>query len=196
MPVSGVGGIAPVETGSGRSATRLAITWLSASAATDAALARAAATFLGIGDEVVRIVRACRTCGSDQHGKPQVLRAGPGAPVHVSLARSADLAVVAVSDAGPVGVDVEQAGAAELTTWVRVESLVKATGHGLQLDPDAIAVTGPGSAPALLAWPDHEPIGSPVWMFDLDPPAGFSACATVLAAHRPQLVDVAAAPGA
>lgn len=150
------------------------VTWLPAAEANDRALERLAATFAGVDD--VRVVRACRSCGSDRHGKPQVV----GAPVHVSLSRAAGLAVVAVTDAGPVGVDVEPTASTtrevDVATWVRKESIVKATGHGLMVDPDSIDVTAPGP---------------PVWMFDLVCPEGFVAVATVLSDVRPRLSPAA-----
>jgi 4'-phosphopantetheinyl transferase len=117
----------------------------------------------------------------------------------VSLSRAGQLAVLAVSDAGPVGVDVERrhvpARTPDVATWVRKESVVKATGHGLVINPDLIDVTPPGSAPALLAWPDDEPLDSPAWMFDVECPDGYIAAATVLSSAQPDLVMVRTAPG-
>ena len=75
-----------------------------------------------------------------------------------------------------------------MATWVRKESIVKATGHGLMIDPDLIDVAPPGSAPALLAWPAEEPLDSPVWMFDVECPDGYVAAATVLSDLQPHLV--------
>jgi 4'-phosphopantetheinyl transferase len=174
--------------------TRLEVRWLPATEANDEALARVAATFADIGLDALRIGRACRTCGSSQHGKPQIIRIDGGTPIHVSLARSGDQAVVAVTEAGPVGVDVEAEGAPDITTWVRIESLVKATGHGLQLDPESISVTPPEADPVLVTWP-AQPIGVLAWMFELEAPAGFTACATVLSAERPQLMPPEEAAG-
>lgn len=149
-----------------------------------------AASFAGVGADQVRVVRACRSCGSDQHGTPYVI--GLRMPVHVSLSRAVDLAALAVSDAGPVGIDVERldaaAGSPDIATWVRKESVAKATGHGLTIDPDRIEVTPPGTAPALLAWPADEPLASPAWMFDVTCPDGYVAAATVLSQAQPTLV--------
>lgn len=163
---------------------------------------RAAAGFAGVPVEAVRIGRTCRACGSDRHGKPIAIGPPDVSPVHVSLSRSGRLAVVAVSDAGPVGVDLEVSreptipGARDLGEWVRKESVLKATGHGLLLDPDSIAVTVSALPPELLTWPGPEPIGAPIWMFDVAAPAGFIACATVLSAERPVVAPTQAAPGA
>jgi 4'-phosphopantetheinyl transferase len=176
---------------------RLVVGWTTAEAANDE-LARLAASFAGVDRHEVRVVHACRSCGSDQHGKPYVLGLDAEAPVHVSLSRAGQLAVLAVSDAGPVGIDVEgrnvPGGTPDVATWVRKESVVKATGHGLMIDPDLIDVTPPGSAPALLAWPGEEPLESPAWMFDVECPDGYVAAATVLSSAQPDLVTARTAP--
>ena len=180
---------------------RVVVTWLPATDADDRAIARAAAEFAGVGAAEIRIVRACRSCGSDQHGKPYVL--GPRATVHASLSRAGHLAVVAVSDAGPIGVDLEEAGVratttppseVDIETWVRKESLLKATGHGLMVDPDSIEVTPPGQSPALVSWSAIEPLDGPAWMLSLECHDGFVGVVTVLAPARPLLLAPAAAP--
>jgi len=170
------------------------VAWVAAAAADDQ-LARLAETFIGTATGEARIVRACRACGSDRHGKPYVV--GLEGPIHVNLSKSGGFAVLAVTDAGPVGVDVEArqpGGIPDVATWVRKESVVKATGHGLTLDPDLVEVTPPGSAPALVAWPETEPLGSPVWMYDLECPAGYVAAAAVLSNGAPELLMTGAAP--
>lgn len=70
---------------------------------------------------------ACPSCGSIEHGRPYV-----DAPIHVSVAHAPGLTVVAVSAAGPVGVDVEADG--EDPAWTRHEATVKALGVGLVAD--------------------------------------------------------------
>ncbi|MET0821150.1 MAG: hypothetical protein ABWY58_09295 [Aeromicrobium sp.] len=143
------------------------ITWLSSDDVDEATLVRLVGEVAG-STEGVRIVRACRSCGSDRHGKPQVV-VPPGSPaVHLSLSRSGGRAVVAVTDAGPVGVDLERVHAEtsdDLVAWVRAESLVKATGHGLTVDPDTLDV--------------------PHRTLDLDAPDGFVAALTVLTSPDP-----------
>jgi len=173
---------------------RLLVAWTTADAA-GARLARLAASFAGSGEHGVRIVRLCRSCGSDRHGKPYVV--GLDGEVHVSLSRSGGLAVLAVTDAGPVGIDVEAlqpGGTPEVATWVRKECVVKATGHGLTVDPDRVEVTPPGSAPVLIAWPEDEPLASPVWMYDVECPAGYVAAAAVLSTVAPGLLVKQAVP--
>ncbi len=168
---------------------RLVVGWTTGAAATED-LARLAASFAGVGADEIRVVRACRSCGSDQHGTPYVI--GLETRLHVSLSRAGDLAALAVSDAGPVGIDVERLdavpGSPDLATWVRKESVAKATGHGLTIDPDRIEVSPPGTAPTLLAWPVDEPLASPAWMFDVTCPDGYVAAATVLSQAQPTLV--------
>jgi hypothetical protein len=85
------------------------------------------------------VARLCPRCGSSAHGQPRAL--GASAPVHVSLAYTDGLALVAWSEA-PVGVDVERdlpgrtAGDfGDLRAWTRAEALLKASGEGLARDP-------------------------------------------------------------
>jgi 4'-phosphopantetheinyl transferase len=150
----------------------LAITWLPSGGEDD--LARLVADFAQIDPHAVRIVRACRSCGSDAHGKPQVVAPSAVTPIHVSLSRSGGMTVVAVTDVGPVGIDVEAVQHEDLTPWVRTESLVKATGHGLTIDPDDI--------------PDER------WTADLAAPDGYVGAVTILTTTPPSTVTNPAAP--
>jgi 4'-phosphopantetheinyl transferase len=144
---------------------RLAVTW-SASPGDDDVVG-AVAAFAGVAPEAIRIVRACRSCGSDRHGKPQVVAPAALPAVHVSLSRSGGLTVVAVTDVGPVGIDIEarRDDADDLLAWVRAESLVKATGHGLTIDPADL---------------DDER-----WTAGLDAPDGFVGAVTILTTTTP-----------
>jgi 4'-phosphopantetheinyl transferase len=174
---------------------RLVVTWLPAAGAGSDAMARLVAEFAGAAPREVRVVRACRSCGSDRHGKPQVVMPDDHPPHHVSLSRSDAHAVVAVTDAGPVGVDVEAlTPGIDIVTWARMESIVKATGHGLMIDPGDVDVTPPDAPPALLRWPASEPLSTTVWMTDVDAPDGYVAAATVLTTVLPRLTT-RAAPG-
>lgn len=131
----------------------------------------------------------------------------------MSLSRAGRLTVVAVCGAGPVGVDVEADGAADLpgfdrvalhpgehstagntVLWVRKESVLKATGHGLRVEPSQLRVTAPDEPAALVEW--HGPGAPPTaWMYDVQTAPGHVAAVTVLAPRRPELV-VRAARGA
>jgi 4'-phosphopantetheinyl transferase len=154
---------------------RVHVTWLRSPGPDASTLTELVGEVAGTADGV-RVTRSCRACGSDRHGKPHV-RTPPGSPpLFVSLARSGAHAVVAVTDVGDVGVDVEVAdrggsgGRDDLVAWVRAESLVKATGHGLTIDPATLDV--------------------PRRTIDLDPPDGLVAALTVLS--RRDLVVTAA----
>ncbi|MBC7633192.1 4'-phosphopantetheinyl transferase superfamily protein [Aeromicrobium sp.] len=163
-----------------------------------------------------RIARVCRRCGSDAHGKPQVMMGdGSTATTHVSLSRAGGLVLVAATNAGPVGVDIEAAGAADFhhhadvvlhdeerpcddptRMWVRKESVLKATGHGLTIDPRSIRVSAPDRRPELLIWPAGEEMTGPAQMFDLAMPEGYSAALTVLIGERPEIVVTGSATAA
>ena len=148
----------------------------------------------------VRIGRSCPHCGSSQHGRPVLLGgAGRRPDLSLSLSRAPGMVLVAVSCHHRVGVDIERLdaagtlasttvvlhpeeharGAAELTrVWVRKESVLKATGEGLRVDPAQVRLSAPDEEPRVLEWPaDHDP-GS-VWMADMRID-GYAACVSVL----------------
>jgi len=115
------------------------------------------------------VLRAvCPACGG-QHGR--VLVGGTSPTVHVSLTRSGPLLGVALTQAGPVGLDIESvaavaaapladvalpparlaahrrlphdaATAALARTWVITEAALKARGTGLRLDPAHVDLAG------------------------------------------------------
>ncbi len=155
------------------------------------------------------IHRLCPWCGSDCHGRPVV--AGRAHP-HLSIARAGALTVVAVCETAPIGVDVERDGAAgrpaagvlhareiaeddlgSTVTWVRKEALLKATGHGLGLDPTTVRLSAPDAPPELLAWP--EPAAPTVWLGDLATAPGYTAAVAVMTS-APVTVRVSPAAGA
>ncbi len=145
------------------------------------------------------VVRAtCERCGSANHGAPTIdpvdrIRTAP----HVSLAHAAGLVMVAATDVGPVGIDCEPltgalapgfvdvvlaphepvgptgaSAGALLRTWVRKESLLKATGHGLRVDPRAVVLSPWWEAPQVVALPGSIPTAG--WRLqDVDPAPGF-----------------------
>ena len=159
----------------------------------------------------VRVDRSCPDC-SDPHGKP-VIR---DAEIHVSVSHAGDWVGVAVTDAGPVGLDVEQttgsaeiddlmsfalvpAEAAELRAlaadarrpaflryWTRKESVLKATGSGLRTPMRAVTVSTPGAPPRLLSATPPE-LAEVARLYDVDPDAGHPAAMTVLSSRRVQV---------
>lgn len=100
----------------------------------------------------VTIEQRCLRCGGP-HGRPTVGTPGRPAP-HVSWSSVPGLTVVAVADV-PVGVDVVPGP--ELREWARLEAVLKATGHGLEVDPSLVELSptgvrrwhGPGPRPRL-----------------------------------------------
>ena len=156
--------------------------------------------------------RLCPWCGSEGHGRPVV--AGRARP-YLSVARAGPLTMVAVCETAPVGVDLERFGAAGRTgegllhpaepavggvdltrTWVRKEALLKATGHGLRIDPATVALTAPDQPPELLAWPDAP--APTVRIHDVDAVPGHVAALAVVSADpvAPLAVRVSPAAGA
>lgn len=136
------------------------------------------------------LVRRCARCGA-AHGKPRLQHPS----LHVSLAYVAGAVAVAVTDGGPVGVDLESLpatgfdgfdgvvlapGETASTTaerarlWTRKEAALKATGQGLLRDPRTVDVRGSTALGAHL--------------LDVDLPGELTAAVAVLCAQRPRLV--------
>ncbi len=137
----------------------------------------AVAEALGVELESVVIAQRCARCGGP-HGIPVAVAADRPAP-YLSLAHAGTVVAAAVARV-PVGLDLEQpagvragVAAAALTRgeraqldalspqdrpaaltrwWVRKEAILKATGHGLRIDPRRLAVGPPHEAPRLVAW--------------------------------------------
>jgi 4'-phosphopantetheinyl transferase len=117
---------------------------------------------------------------------------------HLSVSHSGHRVAVAVSEAGPVGVDVEAAtrrldesitghvlSADETMTsdpgellayWTRKEAIVKATGDGLRAPMTDITVSSPAQPPRLLAWSGRSDLVGRIDLHTLDPGPGYGAC--------------------
>ncbi|MGH3663924.1 MAG: 4'-phosphopantetheinyl transferase family protein [Micromonosporaceae bacterium] len=192
------------------------------------ALARlAVARALQMAPAKVLFSRTCRRCGGD-HGKPQ-----PPAPAELSISHSGQRVAVAVTSHTPVGVDVEQvdrrleleqlapsiltpyeqtelsrlpADARQdglLRYWTRKEAVLKATGYGLMVAPDTIAVSAPDQPPRLVSWaaPDaqhppassqpatSEPTPGGMRLLDIDPDGDHVACVAFLSDTAPTVTQ-------
>jgi len=154
-------------------------------------LVRVALDVLGVAAADGGVRHHCPTCGSSNHGRPWLDGLVGERQVHLSVARCPGRSVVALTDAGPLGVDVERSGSARpqdvdevigsdpgdaTRRWVRAEAWLKATGHGF-------------------ARPLAPSVAGPAWRSDLDLGEGFEAAVTVLTAADtdPELVVIQAA---
>jgi 4'-phosphopantetheinyl transferase len=158
-----------------------------------------AARHIGVGPADVGIDRTCRRCGA-QHGRPQL----PGSGLYASVSHSGDIVAVALTSAGPVGVDVEAVRIIDFaaviesvcvpaergevrsaiefyTFWTRKEAVLKATGEGLSRPMTDLQVTPPRSPPALLALGNGTP--PPCQLADISVGDGYHAAIAVLAAE-------------
>lgn len=138
----------------------------------------------------LRFRRTCRSCGRDGHGKPALL---DGEGWEFSLSHAGEHVLLAVSDAGPVGADIEAAGdhlsavahlvrsprehvetADEvLRIWVRKEAVLKATGDGLSVPMSSFSVTP-------FTWPSDPTVAARMALAEPEVPAGYRAAVAVL----------------
>lgn len=171
-------------------------------------LRREVARHRGIDPSLVTTARLCPACGSPRHGRPIATLPRGVAPVQVSLSRSLDVVAVAFTGEGAIGIDVERADVPTFTgfdgvvlhpnektatvrdravVWARKESLLKATGDGLDVDPSTIELSGADEHPALLAWTSPRPRPAHVQMTDVQIDPRHVAAVTVLSATNPQV---------
>lgn len=151
-----------------------------------ALLHAAVAQWCGTDGDAVVVGRLCPRCGSADHGRPYArLRAadpaaaGPGAArpaPHVSLAHAPGMSLLALSDGGPVGVDLVVAGSVDLpghddASWARLEAAAKATGEGIGDLRAASALDGRLVAPPAL---------DGLLVEDLEVPAGYVGALALL----------------
>lgn len=157
-------------------------------------LRRLVAAETGVAPAQVVVERTCAGCGHP-HGRPRL----PGLDLHASITHSADRVGVALTAAGPVGLDVERVvprdidrfaprvlaedeNAAGLDDfyryWTRKESVAKATGAGVTVGLRRVRVSAPDQPPRLRSYPGMvDPVAC---MHDLGPGAGYRAAVTVL----------------
>jgi 4'-phosphopantetheinyl transferase len=163
----------------------------------------------GIDPAAVEMSAACARCRGP-HGRPTVTPPRGHRQLHVSIAHAGDRVVVAATDLGPVGVDVERDPGADFAgfdgvslaeserreiarlpaqaqlagrtqMWVRKESVLKATGDGLSVDPREVIVSPPSEPPRLLAWRGGRVDPSAVHLTELTVGSGYAACVALLA---------------
>ncbi len=168
----------------------------------------------GLAPDAVVLHTTCPRCGAD-HGRPVPAPPDGAGHLDVSLSYAGDRVIAAVSDLGPVGVDVEATAStrfsgfttllaqqeqsqllgrgagdvclARARTWVRKEAVVKATGHGRTVDLGRLAVTPPYEPPRVVAWPGGPVPPSALRLSDLDVGSAHAAC-LALVANRPGAV--------
>ena len=145
--------------------------------------------------ELVRLAYPCPRCGRS-HGRPVVVAPHAAVRWHVSISHTSRQVIVAATDAGPVGVDVERSAAtafegfdgvaltnaeaaevqhcapaarakARAVYWARKEAVLKATGYGLAVDPAALEVSAPYLPAALTAWHADKPLAAPAQITDV-----------------------------
>lgn len=181
-----------------------------------ALLRQCAGEALGCPPQDIVFERTCATCGSHRHGKPSVV---DGTGLSVSLSYAGRLALVGLSWSGEVGVDVEEVDESDFDgfnavtladvevpaldvlsgdelrlararVWARKESVLKATGHGLVVDPRQVVVSGPSEPPALVAWHGQHSLPGPVQVADLDVGQANHLAAVALLSAEPMTLTV------
>jgi 4'-phosphopantetheinyl transferase len=198
----------------GNHATVLAATagsWQKTMAGTEASMtARALLRILvarleGSASVDVAITARCELCGSLTHGRPLLT----DSRYHVSLAHSGRWVAAVVSNAGPVGIDVERNAAtafpgfaevalaagetassdvARAIVWTRKEAILKATGQGLTISPTHLRVSAACEPARLLSWRGSGRPRGPVRLFDLAVAQDYTGAIAVLS-RRPVLVS-------
>ena len=158
----------------------------------------------------VRVDRSCDRCGGP-HGKPRI----PTSGLHVSVSHSGDLAAVALTRAGPVGIDVEAKSPRDVDAltatvlspsevlthpddfyvyWCRKEAVVKATGAGLRVPPVDVVVSDAREPARLMTYQGRS---IDCALRDLDVRPGYAGAIAVLAAGsvRVEVGDVRTVAG-
>ena len=82
---------------------------------------------------------------------------------------------------------------ARAATWTRKESLLKATGDALHVDPRLVRLSDPDLPPELVEWSAPNAPDQQTWMQDLDL-EGHAGCVTLLSEDEPRISVRQAAP--
>jgi 4'-phosphopantetheinyl transferase len=170
-----------------------------------------AAAELGKAPRDITIDSSCFDCGKP-HGKPAI------AGLEVSVSHSGAWVALAVTDAAPVGVDVEEVrdaqvddlagiafSAAELvafktvpaadrkgaffTYWSRKEAVVKATGKGMSVPMSKLTLTAHDEPPRVVASEAPEVDVATVHMADLAVGDGYRASVAVFGDSAPEVTE-------
>jgi 4'-phosphopantetheinyl transferase len=168
---------------------------------------------VGRSGAVIRVDRTCELCGRP-HGRPRVDEFDG----HLSVSHSGNVVAVAITAAGPVGLDVEAIdgrtdiechGIADLVltaserslvdsrtsflrVWARKEAFLKATGYGLRVPMTEVVVSSPDREPNLISFRGKRSV--PCFMRDIDVGKGYSAAVTVLTESTVDVIVLNAAP--
>lgn len=159
-----------------------------------ALLRRLVADETGVDPRGIDFEKRCATCGTNRHGKPHIVGMRD---LHVSVSYGDRMAVAAVTTLGEVGVDVEDLESADFNgfasvtldptetgqltnlhgdallgaraqLWSRKEAILKATGHGLVVDPSQVVVSAHDAPAELLEWKAEQHLPGPMRVSDLD----------------------------
>ena len=154
----------------------------------------------------------CPRCGG-RHGMTRLRTAEQ---LHFSTTHAAERVAVAVTTAGPVGVDLEPAEAggfagfadvaltpneraeyvrlpveerprAATTWWVRKEAVLKATGHGMFVSPEDVETSSPADEPRLIAWHADGGPTVPIHLVDLRLGPAYIGCTAALSHQAPRV---------
>lgn len=167
---------------------------------------------LGVPPSAIRLDTTCAHCGGS-HGKPRL----PGSELELSISHAGQRVAVAVTSEAPIGVDIEPldrsptaliTGALALSErrtlaatmprdrttaflhyWTRKEAILKATGHGLAIEPNEVVVSAPSQPPALLDWAAREPLSAPAQMRAISPGSGYIGYVAVLTSRTLDVVE-------
>ena len=171
---------------------------------------------LACAPRAVSLTSFCPMCGSTAHGRPHVRTPASGLRLWVSLGRTPGLVLIATSDVGPVGIDVERVvdtafdGFADVALhpleratdpgeravlWARKEAVLKAVGTGLTVDPRTVRVSPAGELARLVDGPQSV-VSQRVWLSDLAITTGYAACVALVSDRRHRLEVAPAAPAA
>jgi 4'-phosphopantetheinyl transferase len=170
-----------------------------------------AAAELGIPAKDVVIDSSCFDCGKP-HGKPKI------SGLEVSISHSGDWVALALTDAAPVGVDVEEVRDAEVddlarisfspaelavfdtvpqqdrkgaffTYWSRKEAVVKATGKGMSVPMSKLTLTRHDEPPRVVLSTSPDVDVDTVHMVDLTVGDGYRASVAVFGDTGPEITE-------